>query len=87
MKKKHLGTITILIKDRQAHALDLQKVLTKHGKLILARLGVNVQRACIEHCTGLIVLAVEGEATDINKFTKELDDFYGVVAKKSLVTI
>ena len=84
--KKHLGTITILIKDRQAHAVDVQAILTKHGHLILARLGVNLQRQCIEHCTGLIVVVVEGTKPEIKKLTKELDDFYGIVAKTTIVS-
>lgn len=84
--KKHLATITILVKDRQMHAGDVQNILTKHGHLVLARLGVNVQRACIKHCTGFISVAVEGTAKELKAFTKELDELYGIVAKLCVVT-
>ena len=85
-EKKHLATVSILVKDRQSHAGDVQTILTKHGHLILARLGVNVQRACIEHCTGFITVAVEGTAKEISAMTKELDELYGIVAKECLMT-
>lgn len=84
--KKHLGTITILVKDRQMHASDVNQMLTDHGQEIMARLGVNVQRSCVENCTGMIVVAVEGTAKEINDLTKELDELYGIVAKASIVT-
>ncbi len=84
--KRHLATVSILVKDRQTHAQDVQKILTRHGHLILARLGVNVQRACIEHCTGFITVAVEGTAREIGEFTKELDELYGIVAKSCVLT-
>lgn len=84
--KKHLATITVLIKDRQTHALEVQRVLTDNSHLIMARLGVNPQRQCVANCTGFIVVAVEGTAGEINRLTKKLDSLYGIVAKKCLVT-
>lgn len=85
-EKKHLGTITILVKDRQAHSTDVQSMLTGHGHLIMARLGVNVQRACVENCTGLITVVVEGTSAQIRKLEKELDGLYGIVAKACIIT-
>lgn len=84
--KKHLATITILVKDRQTHAGDIQKILTDSGHLIMARLGVNVQRSCVSNCTGLITVAVEGTAKEINDLTRKLNKLYGIVAKKNIMT-
>lgn len=84
--KKHLATITVLVKDRQMHAKDVQQILTDNGHIVLARLGVNPQRACIEHCTGLIVIAVEGTVKEISDLTAKLDSLYGIVAKSCIVT-
>ena len=86
MDKKHLATISILIKDRQSHAKDVNELLTINGHLIMARLGVNVQKCHIEHCTGFITIAVEATASEISKLTKELDELYGIVAKSSVLT-
>jgi len=47
MDKKSLATISILIKDRQNHSSEVNRILTENGHLILARLGVNLQHHCI----------------------------------------
>ena len=84
--KKHLATITILIKDRQNNSENINKMLTENGHLVMSRLGVNVQRSCVENCTGLIAVAVEGTAKEINDLTKKLDRLYGIVAKNNIIT-
>ena len=84
--KKHLGTITILVKDRHANSPDVNRVLSEQGNLVMARLGVNVQPLCLSGCTGLIAVAVEGTAKEINQLTKKLNSLYGIVAKSIIVT-
>jgi len=86
MPKKHLATITILIKDRQINSENVNKMLTENSHLIMARLGVNVQRSCVENCTGMIALAVEGTTKEINDLTEKLDGLYGIVAKANIMT-
>ncbi|OGI25986.1 MAG: hypothetical protein A3J76_03785 [Candidatus Moranbacteria bacterium RBG_13_45_13] len=84
-EKLHLATITILVKDRQTHSPEVNKILTKNGHLIMARLGVNVQRHCIEGCTAMITIAAEATTKDIARITKELNNLYGIVAKACVV--
>ena len=86
MEKNHVGTITILIKDRHAQAPDVNGILTDHGHIILARLGVNLQPRCIEHCTAMISVAVQGSAKQIKDLTTQLDEIYGIVAKSNILT-
>lgn len=84
--KKHLATITILVTDRQSNAEEVQKILTANGHLIMARLGVNPQKQCIENCTGFIVVAITGTLKDIKDLTKKLNKLYGIVAKDCVIT-
>ena len=84
--KKHLATITILVKDRQTNSENVNKMLTENSHLIMSRLGINVQRSCVENCTGMIAVAVEGTAKEINDLTKKLDELYGIVAKANVMT-
>jgi len=86
MDKKHLGTITILIKDRVTTSKNVNQILTDHGDIIIARLGVNIDRTHIKNCRGLITLTVEGTADEINALNKELDELYGIVAKRAIMT-
>jgi putative iron-only hydrogenase system regulator len=84
-KKLHLATITILVKDREKNSTAVNQILTENGHLILARLGVNVQRHCIEHCTAIITITVEATASDVAKMTKKINNIYGIVAKACVV--
>lgn len=84
--KKHLATITILVKDRQSNVHRVNKLLTDNGNLVMARLGVNIEPRCVEHCTGMITVAVKGTKTEIIKLTKKINKLYGIVAKESIMT-
>jgi len=86
MEKKHLATISILIKDREKNAPEVNQILTEHGHLVLSRLGVNLQRYCIEHCTALITVVIEGNIKEIKSITQSLDELYGIVAKVNILT-
>jgi metal-responsive CopG/Arc/MetJ family transcriptional regulator len=85
-KKIQLGTITIMLGDRNSHAQEVNKLLGEAGHLIIARLGVNVERTHVDHCSALITVVVEGGKTEISDLTKKLDKLYGVIAKASIVT-
>lgn len=86
MDKKHLATISILIKDRQNHAPEVNRILTENGHIILSRSGLNVQRHCIEHCTAVITIIVEANAYKIHDLAHQLNDIYGIVAKHNILT-
>lgn len=86
MGKKYLATITILSNDRQSNSVEIQKILTANGHVIMARMGVNVQKSCISNCTALIAVAVEADKKEIDSLTKQLDKIYGVTAKSSVMT-
>lgn len=81
-----LGTITILTNDRQASSPELNQLLTDHGHHIMSRLGVNVQKTCTEHCTGLIVLAIEAEEKEIVEMTKKLNALKDVKAEAVIIS-
>jgi metal-responsive CopG/Arc/MetJ family transcriptional regulator len=85
-QKIHLAVISILVEDRQTNAGKMNQILTDAGHLIMSRLGVNVQPACLESCTGLLALAVKGTAVEIKELTKKLDELYGLVAKVNILT-
>lgn len=84
-EKHHLATVTILVKDREKNSPAVNQILTENGHLIMARLGVNVQRHCIEHCTAIITITVEAGVKDIKRITKELNSLYGIVAKECII--
>lgn len=82
----HLAVISVLIEDRQTNAKEMNQLLTDSGHIIMSRLGVNVQPACLKSCTGLLALAIKGTRAEINDLTKKLNDLYGLVAKVNIMT-
>jgi metal-responsive CopG/Arc/MetJ family transcriptional regulator len=80
--KKFIATISILIDDRQKKSLDVQKVLSAYSHLIIARLGINVQRKCLSNCPGLIILSLEGDKNEIKKLADDINGIEGTISKK-----
>lgn len=85
-KKKHLATLSILVKDRQNHAEEVNKLLTENGHMIIARLGVNLSRACVDNCTALIVVAIEAYSDEIKILAGKINSLYGIAAKVNIIT-
>lgn len=83
---KHLATISILMRDRQANVDGLQHVLTENGHQIRTRLGVNLEPTCLAHCLGFIVLVAEGSKEELETLTKKISDLKGVSASLTIVT-
>ena len=79
-----LGSIIILVDDRQRNAAALNRLLTANGHLIITRLGVNVERKCLEKCSGLIILAVEGGKKEIETLAKQIAALSGLSVKSCL---
>ena len=85
-KKAHLATISIVIKDRHAQAPDVNQLLTKHGNIILGRLGLNLGDRCPDNCVAIITIVVSATKQEVSNLTKEIDEIYGIVAKSNILS-
>lgn len=83
---KQLATITVLVKNRQVHSENLNKLLSLNGHIIMNRLGVNVEPLCISNCYGLIVLVIKADLNSVKKFESQLKKLKGLVIKTSIMT-
>lgn len=83
---KQLATITILVKNRQANAEKLNKLLSLNGHIIINRLGVNVEPLCVSNCIGLITLVIKATTEEIKKFELQLKKLKGLVIRTSIMT-
>ncbi len=70
---EQLASVTILTTNRQKVSNELNDFLTKNGHLIMARLGVNITKACTENCPGMIVIALKARKEDIAIFITGLE--------------
>lgn len=83
---RQLGTITILVNDRQKNSCNLHKLLSNNGHIILSRLGVNVEPICASRCAALIAVVVKATVKEINGLTKSINALAGVTAKAIIIT-
>ena len=83
--KKYLATLSLVVTDRQANVAGVNRILTNHGHLIMSRLGVNPNQACLAHCLGIIILVLSGEKTKMQKLVTDLNRLKGIKTKLSIM--
>ena len=82
-----IATISVLIANRAAHSVEVQKVLSDFGEIIISRTGLNLMHSQWKKAkAGLVVLVVEGELEKIDKLQERLDNVAEVDAKYCLLT-
>ena len=74
--EKRIGTITILLRDREA-ATAVNRLLSEHADIILCRQGLPLHRRPV----AVISLIVEGSVDSINALTGKLGRVEGVECK------
>jgi metal-responsive CopG/Arc/MetJ family transcriptional regulator len=79
--KNKLATLSILVHDRQNWSEPVNKILSSHAPLIISRLGVNLQRQCIEDCKALITIVAEGEEGKLQEMEKSLKKLENIDTK------
>lgn len=85
-EKKQLGTISIMLNEREKNSQKLNLLLTKNSHLVMARLGVNVQPKCINNCIGIIILTVQGTEKEIDDLGKKINLIKNASAKVLFLT-
>lgn len=80
-----LASITILIKNRQKNIAPLNKLLSQHAHIVIARLGVNLKRHCLKGCAGLICLIVEDSKKEIDQLVKKLNNLKDITTKNTII--
>ncbi len=81
-QKIYLASLNILIKNRHQNIGGVNKLITQYGYLVIARLGVPIERQCLKNCSGLITLVVQGTKKEIDEFSRQLNKYKMVTLKK-----
>ena len=77
---RRLGVVGVVIEDRLATAPRVQDVLTKHGDLIVGRMGLPYK----ERDVSVIALIVDGTTDEIGSLCGRLGSIPGVTVKSAL---
>ena len=79
--EKRIGTITILIRDREA-APSVNQILSEHADIILCRQGLPFH----DRPVAVMSLIVEGSTNQINALTGPLGRLPGITSKTALAS-
>jgi len=77
--EKRIGTITILIRDREVSP-SVNQILSDHASIILCRQGLPFH----DRPVAVISLIVEGSTNEINALTGQLGRLPGLTSKAVL---
>ena len=79
--EKRIGTITILLRDREA-APSVNQLLSDHAEIILCRQGLPFH----DRPVAVMSLIIEGTMNQINALTGPLGRLPGVTSKTALAS-
>ena len=77
---KRLGFVGIIVNDRAASAAAVNKILSGHGEIIIARTGIPRARGN----TSVITLVVDATTDELGQLTGQLGQIPGVAVKSGL---
>jgi len=77
---RRLGFVGIIVEDRAAAAAAVNRILSEHGDLILARTGIPRAHGN----TSVITLAIEATTDELGRLTGQLGQVPGIAVKSGL---
>ena len=81
MKEPHM-ILAVHITDRLKEAVEVQKLLTAHGKTIKTRLGLHEVEADSAGPNGLLILEMVGAEANVQALSDALNKIPGVESKR-----
>lgn len=79
---RKIGIVGIIVAERNKNASLVNKILSEHAEIIIARMGIPQK----ETDTGFISLFVEGNTDRIGSLTGKLGMIKGVTVKSLLIS-
>ncbi|MCB2195467.1 MAG: hypothetical protein KQH79_06385 [Bacteroidetes bacterium] len=81
---KETRILGVLITDRKKEAGKVQQVLTKYGCSIKTRLGLHEATDDVCNTSGLLLLELTGDISEMEKLEKELIAIEGTQTQKMI---
>lgn len=79
--EKRMGVVSIIVGNRKHDAGKVNDILTKHGEIVLARMGLP----CRDRGVSVIALIIEATTNEVGALTGQLGNLSSVKVKSSLV--
>ncbi len=78
---KRMGVVSVIVGDRKKEAGLVNEIISRHGDIILARMGLP----CRDRGLSVIALIIEATTNDVGALTGQLGSLPSVRVKSSLV--
>lgn len=78
---KRMGVVSVIVGDRNRDAGMVNDIISRHGELVLARMGVP----CRDRGVSVIALIIEATTNEVGSLTGQLGSLPSVRVKSSLV--
>lgn len=82
-KMRRIGVISIIIHDRKESAMKVNEILSRHGDIIIGRMGIPYQPRGIH----IIALIINGTTDEVGSLTGQLGSLNGVEVKSALAKV
>jgi len=78
---KRMGVVSVIVGNRKQDAGMVNDIISRHGELVLARMGVP----CRDRGVSVIALIIEATTNEVGSLTGQLGSLPSVRVKSSLV--
>ncbi|WP_027183228.1 TM1266 family iron-only hydrogenase system putative regulator [Desulfovibrio inopinatus] len=79
--EKRMGVVSILVGDRKKDAGMVNTIISRHGEIVLARMGLP----CRDRGLSVIALIIEATTNEVGSLTGQLGNLPSVKVKASLI--
>jgi len=83
MENRAVGVIAVIIKNRTSSAALVNDALTKHGDIVIGRMGIPYH----ERDLNIVTLIVDATTDEIGALTGRLGQIPGVTVKSTLAKV
>lgn len=79
-KMRRIGVVSVIVHDRKESAALVNDVLSRHGEIIIGRMGIPYQPRGIN----IIALIINGTTDEVGSLTGQLGSLSGIEVKSAL---
>jgi putative iron-only hydrogenase system regulator len=82
-RMRRIGVVSIIIHDRKESAMRVNEILSRHGDIVIGRMGIPYQPRGIN----IIALIINGTTDEVGSLTGQLGNLSGVEVKSALTRV
>lgn len=82
-KARRIGVVSVIIHERKESAMQVNDILSRHGDIIIGRMGIPYQPRGIN----IIALIINGTTDEVGSLTGQLGSLRGVDVKSALTKV